>query len=149
MNNIAVIGLGYVGLPLARLFATKYSVVGFDINLTRIKELRSGHDETLEVEDEILKKVFNSGKTILLENLNLTKGLDKAKYIDAKVFVNLTDELDRFLPYWDKCSYIVIEQQMSFGKRKNNMNCGLARKPIAVVCCGKTSAFMLSKRHQK
>lgn len=60
MNKIAVIGLGYVGLPLARLFATKYSVVGFDINQIRIKELRNGHDETLEVEDEILKKVLKS-----------------------------------------------------------------------------------------
>ena len=60
MNKIAVIGLGYVGLPLARLFATKYSVVGFDINHIRINELRNGHDETLEVEDETLKKVLKS-----------------------------------------------------------------------------------------
>jgi UDP-N-acetyl-D-galactosamine dehydrogenase len=60
MNKIAVIGLGYVGLPLARLFATKYSVVGFDINQIRIKELRNGHDETQEVEDEILKEVLKS-----------------------------------------------------------------------------------------
>ncbi len=58
MNKIAVIGLGYVGLPLARLFATKYKVVGFDINQTRIKELREGHDSTLEVEDEILQAVL-------------------------------------------------------------------------------------------
>jgi UDP-N-acetyl-D-galactosamine dehydrogenase len=60
MNKIAVIGLGYVGLPLARLFATKYSVVGFDINQIRIKELRNGHDDTLEVEDAILKEVLKS-----------------------------------------------------------------------------------------
>ena len=44
--KIAVIGLGYVGLPLARLFATKYPVVGFDINQKRISELRSGIDAT-------------------------------------------------------------------------------------------------------
>jgi UDP-N-acetyl-D-galactosamine dehydrogenase len=55
MNKIAVIGLGYVGLPLARLFATKYNVVGFDINQTRINELLNGNDVTLEVENEILK----------------------------------------------------------------------------------------------
>ena len=60
MKKIAVIGLGYVGLPLARLFATKYSVVGFDINQLRIGELRNGHDETLEVENEILKNVLKS-----------------------------------------------------------------------------------------
>lgn len=56
--KIAVIGLGYVGLPLARLFATKYNVVGFDINQKRINELQSGHDVTLEVEDDILSAVL-------------------------------------------------------------------------------------------
>lgn len=58
MKKIAIIGLGYVGLPLARLFATKYSTVGFDINKKRISELNDGHDSTLEVEDEILKNVL-------------------------------------------------------------------------------------------
>ena len=54
-TKIAIIGLGYVGLPLARLFATKYTVVGFDINSNRVKELNYGKDSTLEVEDEVLK----------------------------------------------------------------------------------------------
>ncbi|HET8838025.1 MAG TPA: nucleotide sugar dehydrogenase [Flavobacteriaceae bacterium] len=57
-QKIAIIGLGYVGLPLARLFATKYQVIGFDINQERIDELNSGHDSTLEVEDEILQAVL-------------------------------------------------------------------------------------------
>ena len=56
--KIAIIGLGYVGLPLARLFATKYPVIGFDINTERIKELQSGRDNTLEVEDDILQAVL-------------------------------------------------------------------------------------------
>ena len=56
--KIAIIGLGYVGLPLARLFATKYAVVGFDINSNRVKELNEGKDSTLEVEDEVLKAVL-------------------------------------------------------------------------------------------
>jgi len=56
--KIAVIGLGYVGLPLARLFATKYPVIGFDINQSRISELNSGTDSTLEVEDEVLQAVL-------------------------------------------------------------------------------------------
>jgi len=62
MNNIkiAIIGLGYVGLPLARLFATKYTVVGFDINQKRINELQAGNDVTLEVEEDILKAVLKS-----------------------------------------------------------------------------------------
>lgn len=56
--RIAVIGLGYVGLPLARLFATKYPVVGFDINLERVSELNRGTDSTLEVNDDDLKAVL-------------------------------------------------------------------------------------------
>jgi UDP-N-acetyl-D-galactosamine dehydrogenase len=56
--KIAIIGLGYVGLPLARLFATKFPVIGFDINQTRIAELNSGQDLTLEVEEDILKAVL-------------------------------------------------------------------------------------------
>ena len=58
--KIAVIGLGYVGLPLARLFATKYPVVGFDINQKRIEELNTGTDSTLEVENDILKAVLKN-----------------------------------------------------------------------------------------
>lgn len=57
-NKIAVIGLGYVGLPLARLFATKYPVVGFDINTKRVAELKKGHDDTLEVSDSLLQSVL-------------------------------------------------------------------------------------------
>jgi UDP-N-acetyl-D-galactosamine dehydrogenase len=55
---IAVIGLGYVGLPLARLFATKYKVVGFDINQQRVTELMAAKDSTLEVETAALKAVL-------------------------------------------------------------------------------------------
>ena len=60
MNNpkIAVIGLGYVGLPLAVEFAKKYSVTGFDINQNRVNELLSGHDSTLEVDDQNLISVL-------------------------------------------------------------------------------------------
>ena len=56
--KIAIIGLGYVGLPLARLFATKYPVVGFDINQNRINELNSGNDITLEIDPETLNAVL-------------------------------------------------------------------------------------------
>ena len=58
-EKIAIIGLGYVGLPLARIFATKYSVVGFDINSERIAALNSGIDSTLEVENDVLYDVKN------------------------------------------------------------------------------------------
>ncbi len=57
--KIAIIGLGYVGLPLARLFATKYPVVGFDINQKRVDELNNGIDFTLEVDKELLQSVLS------------------------------------------------------------------------------------------
>ncbi len=57
-KNIAIIGLGYVGLPLARLFATKYPVVGFDISASRVAELRSATDSTLEVTGDLLQSVL-------------------------------------------------------------------------------------------
>lgn len=63
-KRIAVIGLGYVGLPLARLFATKYPVVGFDINKRRVEELRQGKDTTLEVENDVLQSVLLSSNPI-------------------------------------------------------------------------------------
>jgi UDP-N-acetyl-D-glucosamine/UDP-N-acetyl-D-galactosamine dehydrogenase len=59
-KKIAVIGLGYVGLPLAVEFAKQYPTVGIDINGTRVDELMNGHDRTLEVEDKDLKKVIAS-----------------------------------------------------------------------------------------
>ncbi len=54
--NIALIGLGYVGLPLAVEFGKKYTTIGFDTNSGRIRELSAGHDSTLEVEPELLKE---------------------------------------------------------------------------------------------
>ena len=56
--EIAVIGLGYVGLPLARLFSTKFRTVGFDMNKDRVESLMSGHDATLEVEDSLLQEAI-------------------------------------------------------------------------------------------
>lgn len=57
-HKITVLGLGYVGLPLARLFATKFATVGFDINQTRVQDLKNGHDDTLEVADDLLKSAL-------------------------------------------------------------------------------------------
>lgn len=59
--KIAVIGLGYVGLPLARLFSTKYETIGFDLNQARVDALMSGHDATLEVADELLQSAIANG----------------------------------------------------------------------------------------
>lgn len=58
--KIAVIGLGYVGLPLARLFSTKYQTIGFDMNQKRVAALMDGHDDTLEVSDELLQDAIKN-----------------------------------------------------------------------------------------
>lgn len=59
--KICVIGLGYVGLPLARLFSTKYQTVGFDMNQSRVDALNQGHDATLEVDDALLQEAIKNG----------------------------------------------------------------------------------------
>jgi UDP-N-acetyl-D-galactosamine dehydrogenase len=84
MNNIkiAVIGLGYVGLPLAVEFAKKYPVIGFDINAERIQELSKGHDRTLEVADEDLKAVLSleGSDAVGLEFSNDIASLEACNY---------------------------------------------------------------------
>lgn len=59
--KICVIGLGYVGLPLARLFSTKYPTIGFDMNQQRVDALNEGHDATLEVDDDVLQDALKKG----------------------------------------------------------------------------------------
>jgi UDP-N-acetyl-D-galactosamine dehydrogenase len=82
--KIAVIGLGYVGLPLARLFATKYSVVGFDINQIRVEELMSGMDTTLEVSDSLLQSVLKEKNT---KELGLFCTINKDDIKDCNYFI--------------------------------------------------------------
>ena len=72
---ISIVGLGYVGLPLAVAFAEKYPVIGFDINQKRVDELNAGHDHTLEVEDEHLRSVLT--KDISDKGLSLSADTDK------------------------------------------------------------------------
>lgn len=76
-TKIAIIGLGYVGLPLAVEFAKKYPVVGYDIKQERVDELNEGHDPTLEVEDENLQSVLNSIQKLETNNgLYLTTSIE-------------------------------------------------------------------------
>lgn len=60
-TKIAVIGLGYVGLPLARLFSTRYPTIGYDTNQARVDLLNAGHDDTLELDDALLRAALNNG----------------------------------------------------------------------------------------
>ncbi len=78
-KKISVIGLGYVGLPLAVAFSKKYDVIGFDINNERIKELKQGYDRTLEVSEEELKEAIEKN------NIQFTSSLEDIK--DANVYI--------------------------------------------------------------
>lgn len=71
--KIAVIGLGYVGLPLARLFSTKFKTVGYDMSQTRVDSLMKGHDATLEVSDELLQDAITKNGFICTTDINKIK----------------------------------------------------------------------------
>lgn len=80
--KIAIIGLGYVGLPLAVEFAKKYKVVGFDINQDRVNELNQGHDSTLEVSDNDLSKVLDVN-----EEVGLKLSFDVNEIKDSNIYI--------------------------------------------------------------
>lgn len=86
-HKISIIGLGYVGLPLARLFATKYSVVGFDINQKRISDLNNGYDDTLEVSNELLQSVLVKENPFKDEKNGLFCSSDLRDISDANIFI--------------------------------------------------------------
>lgn len=77
--KICVVGLGYVGLPLARLFSTKFPTLGFDINAARVDALNHGHDATLEVEDSLLQDAIRN------HGFRCTSSLDDIK--DCNVYI--------------------------------------------------------------
>jgi UDP-N-acetyl-D-galactosamine dehydrogenase len=95
-KKITILGLGYVGLPLAVEFAKKYRVVGFDINEKRISELKSGVDKTLEVEDDHLTSVLTSDSEAQT-GLFISSNLEDIK--DSNIYIvtvpTPTDELKR------------------------------------------------------
>lgn len=84
-HKICVVGLGYVGLPLARLFATKYPVVGFDINQERIAELNNGQDRTLEISTELLQSVLKKDNDLTENGLFFSTELDDIK--DCTIYI--------------------------------------------------------------
>ena len=76
-KKIALIGLGYVGLPLAVAFAEKFKVTGFDISTVRVQELKNGHDKTLEIDDALLASVQN--------NIEYTSSIQDTK--DCNIYI--------------------------------------------------------------
>ena len=71
--KICVVGLGYVGLPLARLFSTKFPTVGYDLNQKRVDALMAGHDATLEVKDELLQDAIKNHGFVCTTDLEKIK----------------------------------------------------------------------------
>jgi len=76
-KKICLIGLGYVGLPLAVAFAGKFQVIGYDIRSNRIQELKNGHDKTLEIEDDLLQSIES--------NISYTDNIQDAK--DCNIYI--------------------------------------------------------------
>jgi UDP-N-acetyl-D-glucosamine/UDP-N-acetyl-D-galactosamine dehydrogenase len=111
--KIAIIGLGYVGLPLAVEFAKKYQVVGFDINEGRIKELKEGIDRTMEVSKENLKKAFNltfSSSTLEISSCNfyvitVPTPIDNHKNPDLTPLLKASETVGRVLKKGDIVVY--------------------------------------------
>ena len=113
--KIAVIGLGYVGLPLAAAFSEKYEVTGFDVNAARIEELKSGYDRTLELSAEQMKKAIDNGMKFSL-NLDDIKDcnffivtvptpIDKNKRPDLTPVIKATQSVAKVLKKGDIVVY--------------------------------------------
>ena len=85
-KKIAIIGLGYVGLPLAVAFAEKFKVVGFDINEQRVQELNEGVDRTLEVDNAELLSLLKIENNEFTNYLLPTTNVDELK--DCNIFIN-------------------------------------------------------------
>lgn len=121
MNNfienikIGVIGLGYVGLPLARLFSTKYQTIGYDINQPRVAELMSGKDSTLEVEETLLKEAISKGFkcTTILEEIKecniyivtVPTPIDKNKQPDLTPLIKASETVGKVISKGDIVIY--------------------------------------------
>lgn len=112
-RKLAVIGLGYVGLPLAVEFGKHYSVIGFDINIKRIKALQAGHDSTLEVSDDELAQASNlrfSASFSDLEGCNtyivtVPTPIDGQKRPDLRPLIKASETIGKVLKRGDVVIY--------------------------------------------
>ena len=71
--------------------------------------------------EKILKALYKCGNVIMMCNLDITENCNDKKYIDPQLYINLTDTLDKYQEYWNKCSTFIIEKQMSFRNKHNTM----------------------------
>ena len=129
-TKIAVIGLGYVGLPLARLFSTKYPTIGYDMNNNRVNRLMEGHDDTLEVCDNLLSEAISNGFTCTsnLDDIRdcetVGKVISKGDVVvyESTVYPGVTEE--ECLPVVEKVSGLVFNTDFFAGYSPERINPG-------------------------
>ncbi|WP_066161435.1 nucleotide sugar dehydrogenase [Aliarcobacter skirrowii] len=115
MNKICVIGLGYVGLPLAHAFSSKYEVVGFDISKWRIDELSSGYDRTLELTESQVNEAIKNGMKFTLDTndikdcniyiVTVPTPIDKNKRPDLTPLIKASETVGKVLKKGDIVIY--------------------------------------------
>ncbi len=114
--KIAVIGLGYVGLPLARLFSTKFQTIGFDLNKERVAELNAAHDSTMEVDDDLLKEAINANGFRCTTNIDdiresnfyvvaVPTPIDENNYPDLMPLIKASETVGRVISKGDVVVY--------------------------------------------
>ena len=119
-RKICVVGLGYVGLPLARLFSTKFTTIGFDLNEHRVQELMKGIDSTKEVANDILKEAIDNG-FVCTSDINKIKDcnfyvvavptpVDKNYKPDLTPLIKVSQMLGKIITYGD----IVVYESTTF-----------------------------------
>jgi len=102
-------------------------------NVDKASRYNTNGTSTVEFEG-VLKKVCMNGKRVLFVNSDLTNHCVKGSYLDPETFHNMTDLLDKYASYWDKCLAFVIEKQMSFGKTHNTMALKLGQHCYSYFC---------------
>jgi len=143
--RIAVVGLGYVGLPLAVEFGKRYPTVGYDIHAARIAELRQGRDSTLEVEHELLADI--AGCTVYI--VTVPTPIDAAKRPDLTPLVKASEAIGSVLKPGDTVIYestvypgcteeicVLILERASGLQFEPHVGAGLARDPAATFAVG-------------
>jgi hypothetical protein len=90
-------------------------------NIPKIQRYNATDGSSTEQFAELMQNVYTNGSTVFYKNMDLTVGTNKSKYLDKKIYVNMINALDEHKEVFDKCSIIVIEQQMSFKAAQNTM----------------------------
>jgi hypothetical protein len=104
-----------------------FSIEEYNKNdIKKIKKIENSYKYENEY-NTMLQQIYKSTNTIITRNANVTQNCNKSKYVDMQLFHNITHYLDSFEDYLDQVSYVVVEQQMSFGRKKNTLAVKIAQ----------------------